>query len=120
MGKIQGVPEKDKCGWLSELDSRTAIAKEMRERYQDLTDDLGGLPILSYQQRSLVERSLWLEYWLVQQEKLLANEGCFDVGKWVQAANSLQGLYAKLGLSRVTKEKNLNDIINNAVDGSRE
>ena len=121
MGKIQGVPEKDKCGWLSELDSRTAIAKEMRERYQALTDDLGGLPILSYQQRSLVERSLWLEYWLVQQEKQLAQQdGCFDVARWVQAANSLQGLYAKLGLSRVTREKSLNDIISNAMSESKE
>jgi hypothetical protein len=120
MPKIQSMPEKFQNGWLSELDSRTSIAREMQERYQALTDDLGGVTALSYQQRSLVERSLWLEYWLVTQEKELAQQdGCFDVARWVQAANSLQGIYSKLGLSRVTREKSLNDIINNAVSESR-
>jgi len=108
------IPDKYQTGWLDELDSRTAIAKDMRERYQTLTDDLGGLPKLSYQQRSLCERSLWLEYWLASQERILASNGEFDVGKWVQAANGLQGIYAKLGLDRITREVNLSEIINQA------
>jgi len=111
MSKIHEIPEKYKTGWLGDLDSRTAIAKEMRERYKALTDDLGGLPALSYQQRSLAERSLWLEYWLASQERILAEGGEFDVGKWVQAVNGLQGIFAKLGLSRVAREVNLSEII---------
>ena len=105
------IPEKFTQGWLTELDSRTALAKEMRERYTTLTNDLGGLPCLSYQQRSLAERALWLEYWLASQERILAEGGEFDVGRWTQAANSLQGLYAKLGLSRTTREVSLSDLI---------
>jgi len=104
MSKIQEIPAKHQTGWLEDLDSRTAIAKEMRERYQALTDDLGGLPALSYQQRSLAERSLWLEYWLAAQERTLAEGGEFDVGKWVQAANGLQGIYGKLGLERRARD----------------
>ena len=58
----------------------------------------------SYQQRSLVERSLWLEYWLADQERKLATGEDFNIGQWVQAANSLQGLLSKLGLQRVAKD----------------
>lgn len=111
MPKQQTVPTSYNNGFLNDLDSRTAVAKEMRERYQALTNDLGGLSALSYQQRSLAERVLWLEYWLASQERTLADGGEFDVGKWTQAANSLQGIFAKLGLSRVAREVNLSDII---------
>jgi len=76
----------------------------MRDRYRTFTDDLGGADCLSYAQRSLVERALWLEYWLAQQEQYLATGGEFDVGKWTQAANSLQGILSKLGLQRIAKD----------------
>ncbi len=104
--KKNTVPEKFDRGFLETLDGRTGIAQAMRERYQAMTNDLGGADRLSYAQRSLVERALWLEYWLAQQERLLAtgqNEA-FDVGKWTQAANSLQGIYSKLGLQRVARD----------------
>jgi hypothetical protein len=91
-------------GWIDQLDGRTGIAQAMRERHRAFTDDLGGLNRLSYAQRSLVERALWLEFWLAQQEQALASGGEFDVGRWTQAANSLQGILAKLGLGRVAKD----------------
>lgn len=100
----KSVPSKFQPGWLDALDSRTAIARQMRERYAALTNDLGGVDALSYAQRSLCERGLWLEFWLSQQERELAEGGDFDVGKWVQAANSLQGIYSKLGLERKAKD----------------
>jgi hypothetical protein len=97
-------PKKFNTGWLSELDGRTAIAQEMRERFRAFTDDLGGAETLSYAKRSLVERALWLEFWLAQQEQALAGGSDFDVGKWVQAANGLQGILSKLGLDRQAKD----------------
>ena len=109
--KSTQIPDKCSDGWLSELDSRTSIAKEMRERFQLLTNDLGGVKKLSYQQRSLAERALWLEYWLACQERDLASGEEFDVGKWVQAANSLQGIFSKLGLTRIVREMSLTDIM---------
>ena len=93
-------PNKFNTGWLADLDGRTAIAQVMRERYQAFTNDLGGVERLSYAQRSLVERALWLEYWLAQQEQALASGADFDVARWTQAANSLQGILSKLGLDR--------------------
>jgi hypothetical protein len=97
-------PSKFNTGWLSELDGRTAIAQEMRERFRAFTDDLGGADTLSYAKRSLVERALWLEFWLAQQEQALAGGSDFDVGKWTQAANALQGILSKLGLDRQAKD----------------
>lgn len=103
-GKLRDVPDRFSGGWLDALDSRTALARHMRDRYQALTDDLGGMDALSYAQRSLCERALWLEYWLASQERELAGGKDFDVGKWVQAANSLQGIYTKLGLRRQKRD----------------
>ena len=101
--KSPAIPEQFQTGWLTALDGRLSLARELRERYQALTDDLGGADQLSYAQRSLSERALWLEYWLASQERELASGSEFDVGKWVQAANSLQGIYSKLGLHRVER-----------------
>lgn len=104
MSRLQEPPQKFAQGWLTELDGRTGIAQMMRQRYEAFTNDLGGVSQLSYAQRSLVERSLWLEYWLSQQEQALASGAEFDVGKWIQAANSLQGLLTKLGLERKARD----------------
>ena len=104
MPKVQMPPDKFSAGWLQELDKRTGIAQLMQHRYQIFTDDLGGVDRLSYAQRSLVERALWLEFWLASQEKALASGDDFDVGRWTQAANSLQGILSKLGLQRIAKD----------------
>ena len=104
MSKLQTPPDRFNTGWLDALDGRTAVAQAMRERWLALTDDLGGADRMSYARRSLAERALWLEYWLAHQESELAAGREFDVGKWTQAANSLQGILAKLGLDRVAKD----------------
>lgn len=103
---LPAPPEEFAAGWLGKLDSRYGLTQEMRQRYAALTDDLGGADTLSYAARSLCERALWLEYWLSMQERELVGgaDGAFDVGKWTQAVNSLQGLYSKLGLRRVPRD----------------
>lgn len=102
--KQQDVPDKYARGWLDGLDYRTALARQMRDRYKSLTDDMGGVDALSYAQRSLCERALWLEYWLSQQEKELAEGGELDVARWTQGCNSLQGILYKLGLERKARD----------------
>lgn len=104
MSKLPTPPQRYSHNWLSELDGRTAVAQVMRERWDAFTGDLGGADQLSYAQRSLVERALWLEFWLAQQEQELATGRDFDVSRWTQAANSLQGILAKLGLQRQARD----------------
>ena len=100
----QTIPAQFHNGWLDSLDYRTAMAKEMRDRFVALTNDLGGADRLSYAQRSLCERALWLEFWLASQERSLAAGAEFDAVKWTQACNSLQGIFTKLGLKRVPRD----------------
>lgn len=110
------IPGEYAPGWIATLDGRTAIAQDMQGRFAEVCTDLGGLDALSYMQRSLVERALWLEYWLGQQERALAGGNDFDVGKWVQAANGLQGIYSKLGLERKPRDvTGLHDYLNQKV-----
>ena len=104
IAKNSPVPDRFRSGWLEALDGRLSLARDLRERFDAVCSDLGGIDRLSYMQRSLVERSLWLEYWLASQERELAGGKDFDVGKWVQAANSLQGIYSKLGLQRQARD----------------
>ena|SRR5690554_3563640 len=111
MAKLGKPPESFAPGWMDQLDRRTAIAQTMADRYAAMTDDLGGAEALSYAQRSLVERALWLEFWLQQQELELAKGQEFEVGKWVQASNALQGILSKLGLERQAKELKLSDYL---------
>jgi len=101
---LKTPPKKFNTGWRADLDKRTALAQVMRERYRAFTDDLGGADSLTYAKRSLVERVLWLEYWLAQQERALAQGQEFDVGRWTQAVNALQGILSKLGLERQDKD----------------
>ena len=114
MAKSSDIPAKFEAGYLDRLDGRTAIASAMRARWHEMTSDLGGADRLSYAQRSLVERALWLEHWLHVQEQALADcrHGDFDAGRWTQACNSLLGILARLGLERRQKDvTNLSDYI---------
>lgn len=104
MSRLSEPPEHYKAGWIDQLDQRRGIAQVMRDKYTALTNDLGGADRLSYQRLLLVERVLWLDYWLAQQERSLAEGKEFDVGKWTQAVNSLQGVLTKLGLDRVAHD----------------
>ena len=106
MAQKADIREQFASGYLDRLDGRTSIAVTMRGRWQAMTDDLGGVDQLSYSQRSLVERALWLEHWLAVQEEALASGQyeVFDAGKWTQACNSLMGILKTLGIERRAKD----------------
>ncbi len=105
-GKATSPPDRFQQGWLDRLDGRYALARDLRDRFQALTDDLGGASNLSYAQRALAEHALWLDHWLHQQERALAEGRMedFDVGRWTQGLNALSGVLTKLGLKRVPKD----------------
>ena len=106
MPKLDAIPDKFAAGYIDRLDGRTAIAQDMRARWQQITADLGGEATLSYSQRSLVERALWLEHWLAVQEQALAagQYETFDAGRWTQACNALQGILKTLGIERRARD----------------
>lgn len=111
MSKEQTAPTSFAPGWIEALDGRTAIAQDVRKRYVALTNDLGGEESLSYQKRSLVERALWLEVHLRGLERTLAETGELDSGRWVNAVNSLVGLYKSLGLDRQSRPVGMAEVL---------
>lgn len=104
MSKQTAPQAKYSNDWMQNLDGRTAIAQELRQRHTALCNDLGGYESLSYQERALIDRAIFLEFHLQQEEMKLATGAEFDSGKWVQSCNSLSGLFTKLGLNRRVKE----------------
>lgn len=108
----QSVPSASyKQDWLASLDKRTSLAQDLRQRHTSLCDDLGGYNSLSYQIRALIDRAIFLEYHLQEEERKLATGAEFDSGKWVQACNSLSGIFSKLGLQRQRRELSLDQYV---------
>jgi hypothetical protein len=85
---------------LDELDGRVRLARTLRERMRALTNDLGGINDLSYQEVSLCKRCVHLERLLEKKEATLAHGGTCDESTYLNAINALSGLYSKLGLRR--------------------
>ena len=104
MSKIQDMPTSYAPDWLEKLDRRTNLAKAVNERLHVLTTDLGGMEYLSYQQRSLAKRAIWMEAIIEQQEAALSRGEDIDQGKLTQAVNSLIGLLKTLGLERQSRD----------------
>lgn len=114
MPKQSAPPQQYTPDWLNTLDGRTTARQVLNKRHSDLCHDLGGFDLLSYQQRALVDRAIFLEYHLQQEEQKLATGGDFDSGKWVQACNSLSGIFKSLGLKRQAREVTMADVIKGA------
>jgi hypothetical protein len=109
--KQRAVPAQFRRGWLDELDGRLGLARDLRARFDEIAADLGGIERLSYAKRSLIERALWAEFWIAQQERELSRGGEIDVGRYTQAVNVLQGLFSRIGLDRVARTVTLHDYI---------
>lgn len=100
MGKQKTSSNKHKADWLKLMDKRTSISQDLERRREDLCNDLGGIDTLSYQQLTMIDRCIFLEYYLQKEEVKLVNNDDFDSGKWIQACNSLNGLISKLGIEK--------------------
>lgn len=111
--KIRELPQRYEPGFLAKLDSRCAVTKEIRRRFNSVCDDLGGAGELSYLQRMLVERAVFMEAIIQGYEHQLATAQdrgpkavramTKTLGRWVQGVNCLTGLCGKLGLKRKAK-----------------
>jgi len=59
-GKAHAVSSRFEPGFVAKLDGRTEVARMLRANYELIVADLGGEDELSYFQRSLIERALWM------------------------------------------------------------
>ncbi len=105
--KLVKVPDTYTPNFLSTLDGRARVAKELRSRLIALQNDIGGEANLSYQQRSICERIVHIEALIQSMEHGMAEGREVPLGNYIQGLNTLVGLFKTIGLERRTKELSL-------------
>jgi hypothetical protein len=101
--KATEIAERYHEDFMSQLDGRVRVARTLRDRLRALTNDLGGVGGLSYQELSLCKRAVYLERLIEKKELSLAHNGTIDQNLYFSAINSLSALFNRLGLKRRPK-----------------
>lgn len=92
------VPPRFDPDFVRKLDRRFALSRVVADRLAALEAHRGGAEALSYVERSLVRRTVWLELICETYEQRFAQGRETDVGAITQLVNALKGLYKDLGL----------------------
>ena len=98
------IPNEFTPRFIDALDQRTVAARTLRQRLAEIHSDMGGEDRLSYAQRSIARRVVWLESWLETQEARAAEGEEIDMGRQSQALNTLLGMFKTLGIERKAKD----------------
>jgi hypothetical protein len=98
------LPQRYSADWIEKLDGRTTLARVVQSRLAELQADLGGLHALSYQERSLTRRAVWLEALIESREAALARGEEIEEGVHTQSINALMGVWKALGLQRRSRD----------------
>jgi hypothetical protein len=105
------APQCYEENFMQEMDGRTLVARELRDRLHALSADLGGWSSLSYQERSLCRRLIHLERLVEQKELKLAQGIRVNENLHYCGINALSGLLSKIGLKRRVKVLSLQDYL---------
>jgi hypothetical protein len=93
---LTAAPRKFDPNFIDNLDGRFALAAIVKGRRDALEAHRGG--DLSYIERSLITRLVWLELMTESYELKFANGEVVDVGALTQLNNTLKGFYKDLGI----------------------
>ncbi|MFZ0033392.1 MAG: hypothetical protein WAK60_00195 [Sedimentisphaerales bacterium] len=108
--RFKKLPVRYEVGFLAKLDKRTEVFALLKNAFDEITNDMGGIESLSHIKVCLAERFTFLEYVLRGLERDIANnpkESSAILSRWIQALNSLTGLAKTIGLERRAKKINL-------------
>lgn len=100
--------------FLTFVDGSSSLGYALRQRHQALQDYVsGGDPdMLTYPQRSLIRRALWLEARIESDEELFAFGEPLAPGSHATLLNSLVAIYRLLGIEpKVKHTQSLSDYI---------
>ena len=114
--KPKKPPAKFEPGFLAKLDGRTELCRALRDRFDSIATDLGGVAELSVIKTSLLERFLWLESALANLEHTMgtatdAKTVSEIMCRWIQGVNSLLGIAKVLGIERQQRTIDLSTYI---------
>ncbi len=100
--------------FLSHIDGRSELGYALRKRREALENDIsGGEPdLLTYGQKSLICRAIWLECRLGHDESKLITGDPISAGSHATLLNALVACYRTLGIHRrVKRTPSLKDYI---------
>lgn len=100
---------------LPALDGRTRAAIAHKTRVAELCSQLGGED-LSPVERALIDRFAFLSLHAETAEAAFLSGEKFDLQKYLNAVNSLNGLAKTLGLKRRPKQVSLNEVLEGTAD----
>ena len=103
---LKEPPEQYEPDFLADMDQRRNLTQDLRSRHKQLVYDLGGIDNLSYVEKSLIERSLWIEHFVtcIEKQLILNPDIPPDTDEWFKGVRALESVYSKLGLKRRAKE----------------
>ena len=101
--KAVEIPAQYGEDFMADLDGRVRVARTLRQRLKELTNDYGGPAELSYAEQSLAKRAIHVERVIEKFESTLAHGGAVEFNHLFGLVNCLSGLYTKLGLKRRPK-----------------
>jgi hypothetical protein len=110
-GLSRVLPVRYEESLVSVLDGRSRLGREVRDRLQALSSDLGGHDSLSHAQYSLARRAVWMEMMLEAEELRIAEGQGIDIAPHVALVNSLLHVYRALGLKKQAREVRLADYL---------
>ncbi|MGH8227338.1 MAG: hypothetical protein ACREU3_05460 [Steroidobacteraceae bacterium] len=96
------LPAKFDPDFIERLSKRYSLTHIVHDRLAALEAHCGG--DLSYVQRSLIKRTVWLELLTESYEQKVASGEQIDVGALTQLNNTLKGLYKDLGIRPTAKK----------------
>jgi hypothetical protein len=114
------LPAEFTSGFMSKLDQRCAMARELKRRMDAVEADLGGAPALTYAQRSLIKRAVFLEAKLEGMEAETARGKSVDSTEYLGMINALRQLWLALGLRRQARELSLSDYLGQQGDSDED
>lgn len=99
-GLMRVLPVRYRSDFAEVVDGRTLLGRAVRDHFNSLVQDLGGLERLTHQERSLAMRATWLQLMLEHEESRISEGQGVDIGPHVALVNSLLQVYRALGLKR--------------------
>lgn len=112
------LPAKFDPDFIDRLSKRYSLTHIVTGRLQALEAHCGG--DLSYIQRSLIKRTVWLELLTESYEQKVASGEQIDVGALTQLNNSLKGLYKDLGIKSTARPVQTLDDLRAEIDAEEE
>ena len=106
------LPTKFDPDFMERLSKRYSLTRIVQARRDALEAHCGGGD-LSYVQRSLIKRTVWLELLIESYEQKVASGEPVDIGALTQLNNTLKGLYKDLGIRSTARPiHRLRDMMN--------